>query len=53
MGASPAEYDDMQSLFYTMLVLADVELPWSKLVSKKQILESKLHSTVEVGDCFR
>ncbi|XP_037045820.1 casein kinase I-like [Bradysia coprophila] len=41
MGESPAEYDDLQSLFYTMLVLADVELPWRNLIDRKEIMESK------------
>lgn len=52
LGESPAEYDDMESLFYAMLELADVELPWRKLVSKTQILESKQRATVEVNQFF-
>lgn len=50
LGASPAEYDDMQSLFYAMLQMGDVELPWHRLVSKAQILKSKQRATVEVSD---
>lgn len=49
MGQSPAEYDDMQSLFYTMLVLADVELPWRHLILRKQIMEYKQRIKGEVS----
>lgn len=41
LGEPPAEYDDMQSLFYSMLLMADVELPWMKLKAENEILEYK------------
>lgn len=49
MGQSPAEYDDMQSLFYTMLVLADVELPWRNLSLRREIMEYKQRIEGEVN----
>lgn len=36
------EADDFESLFYTLLTLADVSLPWLNLTSHNQILEQKL-----------
>lgn len=48
MGQSPAEYDDMESLFYTMLVLADVELPWIHLILRKHVMEYKQRIKGEV-----
>lgn len=41
LGETPAEYDDIQSLFYGMLLMADVELPWMKFKTEKEILEYK------------
>lgn len=48
MGASPTEYDDLQSLFYTMLVLADVELPWGDLTDRQEMMRCKQSTSDEV-----
>lgn len=48
LDRSPAEYQDMESLLYAMLVLADVELPWNNLPFD-QLLGAKQRVTGDVS----
>lgn len=45
LGKPPVEYDDLESLFYSMLVTAGVELPWQDYRTSKEMLEYKLRFT--------
>lgn len=45
-----AESDDLQSLYYVLLTLADVRLPWLNLTSDKEVVLHKLRfAEVEVN----
>lgn len=42
LGKPPIECDDLESLFYSMLATAGVELPWKDYKTSKEMLEYKL-----------
>lgn len=44
LGKPPAEYDDLESLHYALLSIADVQLPWLNLTTRPEIGEKKLRT---------